>query len=104
MAKKKLFISIPMRGFDNEMVKSRMNLLFDMANKNNEYELIQTFVDEDVPEAEDNQLWYLGRSIQLLGTADLVLFSADWPSANGCWVEHDICRMYNIPFIEEKDL
>ena len=40
----------------------------------------------------------LGRSIQILGQADLVIFTDDYATANGCRIEKHVCQTYEIPF------
>lgn len=96
----KLFISLPMKGRSDEQVKARMLDIFDRAcNKlNTEYELIATFNDEEEPSDVVNHCWYLGESIKLLATADLVIFDADWYKANGCRMEKWVCDNYDIPY------
>ena len=66
------------------------------------------FIDNYTPEAAPKEavkttherLWYLGHSLQLLSTADLVIFANDAADAKGCVTERMICEMYDIPFIE----
>ena len=68
--------------------------------KNEEVKMIDTFIDlGDAP-----RLAYLGRSIQLMADADLVLFMPGWNGADGCLVEHLTAIRYGIRtmyFIEE---
>lgn len=68
--------------------------------KDEKIELIDTFIDlGDAP-----RLVYLGRSIQLMADADLVLFMPGWNGADGCLVEHLTAIRYGIKvcyFVEE---
>lgn len=100
---KKMFISLPMRGHTVEEIRKRQDFIYEITNKvmEDEYELIDT-ICTDEPDNPDNQLWYLGGSIRLLGEADLVIFAAGWPRATGCVVERVICDLYGIPRMDER--
>lgn len=99
--KRKVFISLPMRGLTDDEIKERIRSLYSHVSK--KYELIDTFWTETPPNP-DNMLWYLGKSIQALGEADLVVFAWDWAVAPGCQVEMVACRAYGIPYVNEVDL
>ena len=45
-------------------------------------------------------VYSLGRSIQALSCANLVVFGIGWEKARGCIVEHEACVQYDIPYIE----
>lgn len=99
----KVFISLPMHGRTDEEVKKEMKRGVDYLKniyKNEEVEMIDTFIDlGDAP-----RLVYLGRSIQLMADADLVLFMPGWNRADGCLVEHLTAIRYGIRtmyFVEE---
>lgn len=99
----KVFISLPMHGRTDEEVKKEMGrglAYLKDAYKNEKVEMVDTFIDlGDAP-----RLAYLGRSIQLMANADLVLFMPGWNEANGCLVEHLTAIRYGIKtryFIEE---
>lgn len=100
VGKPKIFISLPMNGLTDEEIHIEMNRI---ASKFKEkYDIIDTFIQEESPHDSSNNsgVWYLGRSIQLLSSADIVVFHKNWTSARGCMVEHRICELYNIPYIE----
>ena len=76
--------------------------ILKIVNENSKafiFSLIDTFSKEEAPEINVPNLWYLGDSIRLLGTADLVIFDKDWRKARGCRVEHAICELYGIPYM-----
>ena len=102
---KKLFISLPMRGHSDDAIRSRRDWIYELAMNSfvEKYELIDTLWQEPCPN-ESNRLWYLGKSIQALGEADLVIFATGWANAKGCIIERMICDIYGINKIEEKDL
>lgn len=99
----KVFISVPMNGRDDDEVKKEMNkgiAYLEYIHRDEKVEMIETFIDlGDAP-----RLAYLGRSIQLMADADLVLFMPGWDEASGCLVEHDVALRYGIKrmyFMEE---
>jgi hypothetical protein len=99
----KLFVSLPMRGRTEEEVREEMAELNDICNNEyqTEFELIESFEYGNPPSDIPNEsVWYLGKSIVGLSEADLVIFSADWRNAHGCIIEHMICALYNIPYVE----
>lgn len=95
--KQRVFISLPMRGLSVEDIHDRMQELYKPLKEN--YILIDSIWPES-PEAEGNPTWYLGKSIQALGTADMVVFAPDWEKAYGCRIERMACGLYGIPFID----
>lgn len=95
---KKLFISIPMHGVDEVDILDTRDLIYKSMCKVGDYELLDTYHRDNVPEGA-GRLWYLGRSIQDLGQADLVIFAPGWNLAKGCVVEHMACEVYKIPYI-----
>lgn len=96
----KVFVSLPMNGLDVKVIKKRQQEIFEKFALPN-WELLET-CDED-PEADSsNCLWYLGRSIQRMGKADVIIFSNDWRTARGCIAEHLIAEAYDILCLYEE--
>lgn len=95
--KKKVFISIPMNGRPDEDVRRDMDVIMDDLGP--DHELIDTMIEEDAPECREPRLWYLGRSIQMMCNADLVVFANDWGSANGCIVEYHAAKKYGLQML-----
>lgn len=98
----KVFISQPMRDKTNEQIKSeRKRAVQIIKEKYGEInvEILDTFF-ENAP-AKAYPLWYLGKSIQFLGQADVAYFIGDWKQYRGCRTENFIAKEYNIPTIEE---
>ena len=92
----KFFISLPMNGVEDETVKQNLNIAKKLIREQfGEAEIIDGFIEEDRPK-EAGRLWYLGRSIQMLGTADAVVFMPGWKKANGCLIEYETARLYGI--------
>lgn len=105
---KKVFASLPMNGRDISEIKADMSQMLAIVESefldnysDSEFELIDTVLeDEPATETNNEGCWYLGRSVTLLSTADLVIFHPAWREARGCIIEHMICAMYNIPYID----
>lgn len=100
---KKLFISLPMNGRDVDDIQSDMEELKQIAEKNchESFELLKTFQhDEPSSDINTEACWYLGKSISMLAEADMVLFHPEWKTARGCLMEHMICALYDIPYVE----
>ncbi len=109
---KRIFIAQKMTGLsEKEVMKNRKictDYLMEHPPKGFEGEKDIEYIDyysqeAPPPEAVEHtheRLWYLGHSIQLLSTADLVIFANDAADAKGCVVQRLICEMYDIPFLE----
>lgn len=101
---KKLFISQPMNGkTDEEILATRERIIKLVEEKLGEQvKLIDSFF-QDVPH-EAKPLWYLGRSIELLSTADIVCFGHGWERARGYKIEMACAVDYGIPILLEDNL
>ena len=108
----KVMICQPMSNIPEEVVlekreaakKHAAELLNERLHPAEELEIdfIENYVYEDAP-AEASNLWYLGRSIQMAGTADFLYFVDGWKNANGCKVESLIAELYEIPILYKKE-
>lgn len=100
----RLFISQPMKGkSDEEILKVREQAIAEAQarlEKNQEIEVIDSFF-KDAP-AEARPLWFLGKSLELLSTADVAYFANGWQAARGCRMEHICAVEYGIKVMEEK--
>lgn len=101
---KRLFISQPMRGKTVEeiyeerekAVKQALDLCDELVV------VINTVFEEDPPKNIKNSgLYFLGRSLELLATADIAYFADGWNEARGCLIEHECCVKYGIKIIGE---
>ena len=96
----KVFISQPMNGVDDHVVlKIRADVEKYLQDKYGDVEILSTFIYEDAPK-DAGRLWYLGRSIQMLGQADAIYFVKGWQQAKGCVVEALIASLYGIKTID----
>ena len=97
----KLFISQPMRGkTDKEILAVRDKAIASAERQLGEkVEVIDSFF-QNAP-AEAKPLWFLGKSLELLSTADVAYFAKGWEEARGCRIENTCAIEYGIDVIED---
>lgn len=97
---KKLFISQPMNGkSDEQILKEREEAVREVQRVCGEkVELIDSFF-QSAP-ADARPLWFLGKSLELLSTADIAYFAPGWKEARGCKIEHLCAVEYGIDRME----
>ena len=103
---KNLFISQPMKGLSEEEIKNaRAEAINDAYAKYGKVHVIDSyyFSDEDFKNVKTNTLplYYLGKSIELLSSADLVYFIDGWKNARGCKIEHECAKEYGLQIIHD---
>lgn len=105
---KKLFVSLPMRGFGGREIKQRMNYLKSLVELELKEEviLIDTFIENepDSKEINDIGLYFLGKSIEEMAYADIVIFADGWKKARGCKVEYKAAIEYGLKILYEDHL
>lgn len=94
---KKLFISQPTKNKShNEIVVERARLAKKISvDTHTEYEIIESYLI-NTPYGV-SLLWVIGKSIQLLGDADLAYFCSGWEYDERCRIEHECAINYGIP-------
>lgn len=100
MFSKAVFISQPMRGKTKEEILAEREKAIESAFRhfNEKLEVIDSYF-EDAP-VDAKPLWYLGKSLELLSTADVAYFAKGWEEARGCRIERICAEQYGIPIIE----
>lgn len=99
---KKLFISQPMRNkTDEEIKEERAEIVKRVAERFGEVEVIGSFIEENAPDNQNSGLWYLGKSFELLSTADCAYFAEGWQNYRGRKMEHEACVQYGIDIVGE---
>ena len=99
---KKLFISQPMIDKTDEEIKTeRENIIKEVTNVLGEVEVIDSFFESAPHEAKP--LWFLGKSLELLSTADIAYFAKDWDKYRGCKIEHTCATEYGIDVMHFND-
>lgn len=98
---KKLFISQPMRGKTDEEILAERKKAIESAERNlgEPVEVIGSFF-QNAP-ADARPLWFLGKSLELLSTADIAYFAKGWEDARGCRIENQCAIEYGIEVIED---
>lgn len=98
---KKLFISQPMRGKTKEEILATREKAIASAERElgEKVEVIDSYF-ADAP-TDANPLWYLGKSIELLSTADVAYFAKGWEDARGCRIENTCAIEYGIELVIE---
>lgn len=103
----KVFISQPMNGkTDEEILRERDNTIKKIKSIIPE-EIDVTIIDSffghgnAIPFDSNRPLWFLGKSLELLSTADAAYFCEGWDSARGCMIEHQCCLSYGIEILED---
>lgn len=97
---KKLFISQPMKGKTDEEIEAEKTKVIEAAKiaLEDDVEVIDSFF-KNAP-AGVRPLWFLGKSLELLSTADVVYFAKDWEKFRGCRIEHEAALEYDMKVIE----
>lgn len=99
---KKIFISQPMKDkTDEQILKEREKAVSVVKEKLNgeDVEVIDSFFQSAPHDAKP--LWFLGKSLELLSTADVAYFIGEWKNYRGCRTENTCAKEYGIETIEE---
>ena len=98
---KKLFISQPMRDKTDEQILAEREKAIESAKRNfgEDIEVIDSFFKEAPHDARP--LWFLGKSLELLSTADIAYFVKGWENYRGCKIENTCAIEYGIEVIED---
>ncbi len=99
---KKIFISQPMKDkTDEQILKERERAVSVVKEKFNgeDVEIIDSFFQSAPHDAKP--LWFLGKSLELLSTADVAYFIGEWKNYRGCKIENTCAKEYGVETIEE---
>ena len=96
---KKLFIRQPMKDKTDEEIKEERVKAINSAKEmlGEDVEVIDSFFENAPHDARP--LWFLGKSLELLSTADVVYFANGWDKYRGCKIEHTCAKEYGINII-----
>ena len=85
---------------DEEILKERETAI-ESAKRHlgEEVEVIDSFFQSAPVDARP--LWFLGKSLELLSTADVAYFAKDWDKYRGCRIENLCAIEYGITVIED---
>ena len=95
---KKLFVSVPMKGRTEEEIRASIAKMKAVAEayEGEELELIDSYVEDNPPQDNNQAIWYLGESLKKLATADVFITIDDTWNWNGCFVEEEVASRYGI--------
>jgi len=98
MSKKKLFISVPMKGRSDEAIARSKEDMHKMAELlfGEELDVIDSNVAYVPATTEHEDLYYLGESIKKMANADYFIGIAYSSYFKGCEVEELVARRYGI--------
>ena len=99
----KVMISLPMDGKDDEEVKARIEYLKNEFAKLH-IDTVDNFFTEEIEGYNNEALFYLGKSIDLIGKVDAVYFAPGWRTARGCIIERRVCEEYGVKILDEDFL
>ena len=90
-----------MRGKTDEEILAVREKAIESAERHlgEKVEVIDSFF-QNAP-AEAKPLWFLGKSLELLSTADVAYFAKGWEDARGCRIENTCAIEYGIDVIED---
>lgn len=89
----KLMISQPMRGKTEEQIKEeREEIVKQLENKG--HKVVDTIFTEKPPKDCDIAIYYLAKSIEMIGKVEGLVFMSGWEKARGCLVEHKVACEY----------
>ena len=99
---KRLFICQPMRGKTDEQIMLERNIAISQAEQllGEQVDVIDSFF-QGVCFEGNQPLYLLGKSLELLATADVLYCASGYENARGCRVEKLCALEYGIPIIED---
>lgn len=64
-------------------------------------DVVNTLFTEEAPEDYYNKsLYYIAKSIEIIGKVDAVYFTKDWRTSRGCRIERQVAREYGVKILE----
>lgn len=95
---KRLFVSVPMRGRTEEEIKASIQKMKKIAEiyEGEELELIDSYIEDNPPKDNNQAIWFLGKSLEKLATADVFIGISDNWDWNGCYIEQEVAHRYGI--------
>ena len=99
----KVFISQPMKDKTNQEIEQERKEIIGKAKKClGEIEVIDSFF-KDAPH-DAKPLWFLGKSLELLSNANIIVLGKGWNNSRGCRIEHECAVQYGISVIYIENL
>ena len=95
---KKLFVSVPMKGREENEIKDSIQKMKKVAEiyEGEELELIDSYIEHNPPKNTHEAVWYLGEAIKKMAEADVFIGIDSDYEWSGCAIEGDVARRYGI--------
>lgn len=95
---KKLFVSVPMKGRTEEEIKASIQKMKKIAEicEGEELELIDSYIEDNLPKGNNEAIFYLGESIKKLAQADVFVGICESYEWSGCRIENITAESYGI--------
>lgn len=95
---KKLFVSVPMKGRTEEEIKASIAKMHAIAEayEGEKLELIDSFISEEPPVESIRPIWYLGKALEKLSTANIFITVDNYWNWPGCSIERNTADTYGI--------
>lgn len=101
----RVMISQPMNGRRNDDIKKEREEIIERF-KRLHIDVIDSLIEDTADPKTYNEyhpaLYYLARSIELMGQVDAVYFVDGWREARGCRIERRIAEEYNVKILESS--
>ena len=101
----KIFISQPMKDKTNQEIEQERKEIIEKIRKHFEkieVKVIDSFF-KDAPH-DAKPLWFLGKSLELLSNANVIVLGKGWENSRGCRIEHECAVQYGISVIYIENL
>ena len=99
----KIFISQPMKDKTNQEIEQERKEIIEKVEKYfGKIEVIDSFF-KDAPH-DAKPLWFLGKSLELLSNANVIVLGKGWECSRGCRIEHECAVQYGISVIYIENL
>ena len=99
----KVMISQPMAGLSRQEIEETRSHVVAMLTSHG-HQVVDSYVSEESPPTNNEALFCLGKSLQIMAMSDAVYFLPGWESARGCQMEHKACTEYGIKILQDATL
>lgn len=105
--KLKLFISMPMRNKELDEIRAKRDALAHATEEyvHQELDVIDSIYPGNTDDKKStNPLYWLGKALQDMNDANIVVFAKGWQKAKGCVIEHAAAEAYGKIIYQETDM
>lgn len=95
----KIFLIQPMNGRSEEEITQERKIVENFF-KMIDCEIINSLYKDKPPESNNEGLFYLGKSVQAMSEADLVVALPNWKKNKGCKIEYECAHKYGLEIAE----